>query len=190
MPKYSLLLLLLVVAVLLQTSCDDNNDPVIENEEEVITDLVYTLSPTDGGQAVTLSFRDPDGDGGQPPILTVSDSLRANQNYTGTIVLTNASDPTDVDDITAEIRSEALDHQFFYIPSSDLTVTPTYADSDTDNHPIGLLTNLQTGGASTGTLRILLRHEPNKSASGVSITDPAGAGGTSDIEVTFPVSVR
>ncbi len=188
MSKFAILILLLVVV--LYSSCGNDDDPVIENEEEVITDLVYSLVPTGGGQAVTLSFRDPDGDGGQAPTLTVSDSLQANQTYNGTIVLTNASDPSDPEDITTEIRTEALDHQFFYIPGGGLTVTPAYADSDTENNPIGLLTTLQTAGASSGTLRIVLRHQPDKDASGITITDPAGAGGETDIEVTFPVSVR
>ncbi|WP_420460764.1 type 1 periplasmic binding fold superfamily protein [Neolewinella sp.] len=188
MPKFAILLLLLVVV--LYASCGNDDGPVIENEEEVITDLVYTLVPTGGGQAVTMAFRDPDGDGGQAPTLTVSDSLQTDQTYSGTIVLTNASDPTDVEDITAEIRTEALDHQFFYIPSSGLTVTPAYADSDAQSNPIGLLTTLRTADASSGELRIVLRHKADKRASGVTITDPAGAGGETDIEVTFPVSVR
>ena len=188
MTKYTSLLLLLTT--LLYSSCGDDDAPVIENEEEVITDLVYTLVPTAGGQTVTLTFRDPDGDGGQAPTLTVSDTLAANATYDGTIALTNASDPTDVDDITAEIRDEALDHQFFYIPGGGLDVTPAYADEDVaGGNPVGLVTTLRTAGGSSGTLRILLRHEPNKDADGITITDPADAGGETDIEVTFPVTV-
>ncbi len=50
------------------TSCNDD-DPPIDNEEEVITTLTYILTPA-SGQAVTLSFVDLDGDGGNPPVIT------------------------------------------------------------------------------------------------------------------------
>ena len=43
---------------------------------------------------------------------------------------------------------------------------------------------LSTGEASSGTLTLTLRHEPNKPNSGL-----ADAGGETDIEVTFDVAV-
>lgn len=187
MNDLSLLFACLLLLVVL--GCNDSDDPVIENEEELITDLVYTLLPAAGGPPVTMTFRDPDGDGGQAPTILVSGPLANNTEYDGSIVLLNSSDPSATENITAEVREEADDHQFFYIPESSLDVTLAYTDSDNDGAPIGITTTLTTGDTSTGNLRILLRHEPNKSATGVSITDPAAAGGETDIEVTFAVTV-
>ncbi|WP_116124862.1 type 1 periplasmic binding fold superfamily protein [Lewinella sp. IMCC34183] len=182
------LLSLLPLLLLLFTSCGDKDDPVIENEEEVITDLVYVLTPVDNGETVTFRFSDPDGDGPEMATTDITGDLMANTSYLGTLSLTNASDPSDPEDITAEISAEDEDHQFFFVPSGGLDVTVAYADSDNDGNPVGLLTEMETGAVSSGGLQIILRHEPNKAA-GATISDPTGAGGETDIAVTFPVSV-
>lgn len=60
-----------------------------------------------------------------------------------------------------------------------------YADADANGKPIGLKTILNTGGASSGTLKIILRHQADKNAAGVSNGNPTNAGGETDIEVDF-----
>ena len=47
--------LLIAGMIVFFTSCDKDPDPI--NEEELITTLVYTLTPRDGGDIVTLSFK-------------------------------------------------------------------------------------------------------------------------------------
>ena len=47
-----------------------------------------------------------------------------------------------------------------------------------------------TGAASVGTLKVTLRHEPNKSAAGVVGGDITNAGGETDIEVEFPIVIE
>ncbi len=170
-------------------SCDGADDPVLENEEEVITEFVYTLTPANGGSEVRLVFSDPDGDGGQVPTIIVSGQLQATTVYDGVIQARNLSDPANPDDITAEILEEADEHQFFFISDPGLDVAISYADSDDNGDPVGLTTELVTGTASSGNLRIILRHEPDKGATGVSISDPAAAGGETDIEVSYPLTV-
>lgn len=185
LPYFFLLITLLIAA------CGDDDGPTIENEEELITELVYVLTPDGGtGTRVQLVFSDPDGDGGQDPIIQVNNPLITGTSYVGTLTVANRSDPSNDLDITAEIRAEDADHQFFFIPSDSLNVTLTYADSDGDGNPLGLETQLLAGAPSTGTLQVILRHEPDKTASGVTISDPAGAGGETDIAVSFPVTVR
>lgn len=180
-----LLILLLLLTVF---ACGDDDDPIIPNEEEIITDLVYVLTPADSGATVTMSFSDPDGDGAQGATITVSDSLRTNTTYTGVLALANASDPANPENVTAEIIAEDEDHLFFFVPTGGLDATVSYQDADSNGNPVGILTEVRTGDASTGSLRIILRHEPDKSA-GATISDPTGAGGETDIEVTFPVSI-
>ena len=52
-------LTLSLLCILVFSACE-KDDPVIPNGEELITTLNYTLSPSDGGTAITLSFEDLD----------------------------------------------------------------------------------------------------------------------------------
>lgn len=173
---------LIAVAI---SSCD--KDPEIPNEEELITTLTYTLTPVAGGDTVMLIFKDLDGEGGEAPTIT-SEPLQSNTTYIGGVVLLNESEDT-VEDITEEVKEEDKDHQFFYTSTTE-GVSISYNDSDADGNPIGLKTTLTTGSAGSGSLTIVLRHEPNKSAEGVSDGNIANAGGETDIEVTFSLDVQ
>ncbi len=66
----------------------------------------------------------------------------------------------------------------------------SYTDTDADGNPIGITTELITSDAGSGVLTVILRHEPNKGASGVSGGDITNAGGETDIEVDFDVNVQ
>ena len=176
-----------LVATLILSSCSKDDDPVIPNEEEVITTLEYTLTPNGGGTTVVLSFQDLDGDGGNAPIIT-GGTLDSNKTYTGALVLLNEQE-TPAEDITAEIQEEDEEHQFFF--QTNITgLTVAYTDQDANGNPLGLQTTVTTTNAGTGTLTVILRHEPNKSASGVSDGDITNAGGETDIEVIFNITVQ
>lgn len=179
--------LVILCSLLFITCKKDPVTPVVTNEEELITTINYTLTPTNGGTAVILTFKDLDGDGGEAPVIT-GGTLAANQTYTGKLALLNESE-TPAEDITEEIEEEDEEHQFFFQSSiSDLTIT--YNDQDENGNPIGLNSTLNTGNAATGSITITLRHEPNKSAEGVSEGNINNAGGETDIEVTFPLNVE
>ena len=175
----------LFISVFSITSCDKS--PSIGNEEELITTMNYTLTPVGGGASVLLSFKDLDGDGGSNPIV-VSDTLAANTTYQGVLTLYNES-VSPSENISEEIENEGTVHQFFFQNTAS-GVTTSYADVDTDGKPVGLLTTLSTTNAGTGTLKITLRHEPDKAATGVAAGDIANAGGETDIEVTFDVVIQ
>jgi len=168
------------------SSCKDD-DPKEEEEAEVITTLNYTLTPT-SGDVVTLSFSDPDGDGGNAPTIT-GGTLQAGMTYTGSMDLLNESGATP-ESITEEIEEEDLEHQFFFWTGGNLDLTVAYADQDSAGNPLGLATTITTGAASDGTLTVVLRHEPDKSGTGVSGGDITNAGGETDIEVEFPVTIQ
>ena len=167
------------------TSCSNDDAPV--NEEEVITTVIVTL--TSGGETITLTSKDLDGDGPNAPEVTVSGNLIANTVYTGsTRFLNELEDPAD--EITDEVEEEGAEHQVFYQLLSSLG-TVTYTDTDVDGRPIGLSFTLTTGStAGTGNLTVTLRHEPNKTASGVASGDITNAGGSTDAQVTFPLQVN
>ncbi len=187
MTKHStfILFLLLLTATFVSTGCEDD-DPEVPNEEEVITNATFTLTSANG-DIVLFTFLDPDGDGGTAPIITQAGNVAPNTTYNGSLALTNASDPTDIEDITAEVREEDEEHQVFYSTSTGLNMTFAYDDVDGDGNPLGLMTNVTTGESSSGTMTVVLRHEPNKGATGIAINNPDAAGGETDIEVTFEV---
>lgn len=179
------LIALLVIPVLFSTSCSNDDAPV--NEEEVITTVTTTL--VGGGQTITLTSRDLDGDGPNAPVVTVSGNLTAGITYTGSTVFLNELE-SPAEDITVEVEEEGADHQVFYqLPSSIGTVT--YTDTDANGRPIGLNFTLVAGtSGSTGTLTVTLRHLPNKTATGVAAGDITNAGGNTDAAVTFSVAVN
>jgi len=174
--KYALLASTLIFA-----SCsDEDNTPPVVNEEEVITTLTVTLDSGTG--QVVLQYKDLDGEGSDPAVITVSGSLSVNTVYNGSIVLLNEIEG---ENINEEIEEEDLDHQFFYTVGSGLNVTTDYADADSMGNPLGLSFILTTSEASSGALTFTLRHEPNKPNSGLD-----NAGGETDIEITFNVTVQ
>ncbi len=186
MIKINFPIVLLLGLAFVFTACD-KEDPVIANEEELITTLKYTLTPTNGGTSIELSFVDLDGDGGNAPVIT-GGTLSANQSYSGTLDLLNEAE-SPAESIAAEVAAEDKEHQFFFASTVN-GVTVTYDDQDADGNPLGLQTTLTTGGAGTGTLTVVLRHEPNKSAAGVVEGGIENAGGETDIEVSFPIDVQ
>jgi len=177
--------LLLLVAVLLFSQCD-TEDPEPENEEELITTLEMTFSTVDGGDDVVFSVFDEDGDGPIEPEYT-NGTLIAGTDYSVAIEVRNDEEE---EDITEEVREEDEEHQFFFAASNGLNIEYAYDDADADGNPIGLETTFRTGDASTGTLQVELRHEPNKSADGAVNGDPSNAGGETDIQATFDVVIE
>lgn len=179
-------LLLLAIGLFTFTSCGSDDDIEIPEEEELITTLEYTLTPTTG-DVVTLRFEDADGDGGNAPTYTVA-PLQANMVYTGAVTLSNDSE-TPAEDITEEIQEEKEEHQFFFSSSlADLTVA--YTDVDADGKPVGLTSVLTTGDPGTGTLLVTLKHEPMKDNEGVAGGDITNSGGETDIAVQFDITVE
>ncbi|NND95678.1 MAG: type 1 periplasmic binding fold superfamily protein [Flavobacteriales bacterium] len=179
-----------VLAIGFFTACenDDEEDPVIPNEEEVITTVQFNLVPSGGGDTITWSFTDLDGDGGNDPVIVNGAPLLAGTTYNSDIQFLNElEDPAD--DITEEVEDEADEHQIFYLANgADIDIS--YTDMDGDGNPLGLATAIVAQSASTGTLDIVLRHEPDKDAAGVSEGDISNAGGETDIEVQFEVDIQ
>lgn len=186
MKNFKLLTLVLISTVLF-VSCNDS-DPAPVNPEEVITTLIATLTPQGGVADITLQSQDLDGDGPNAPVITVSGNLAANTTYNGILRVLNET-VTPAENVTLEVETEGTDHQFFFTSDNGL-VTTTYTDMDAGNNPIGITFTLTTTNAGTGNLTITLKHEPNKTATGVSGGDITNAGGETDAEATFPIVVQ
>ena len=186
MIKFYFSLVLIVGMSLVMTSCE-KEDPEIPNEEELITTFNYYLTPANGDTTIVFSFKDLDGDGGNEAEI-IGGVLDANMVYSGRVELLNEAE-SPVENITTEVEEEGTLHQFFFQTSiADLSIK--YTDVDNEGNPIGVASELSTGTTTSGTLTITLRHEPNKSASGVANGEIGNAGGETDIQVTFPIDVQ
>ena len=184
--KKQILILPMLILSLVFTGCSDD-DPVPVNEQEVITTVEVTL--TNGTDSYVLSWEDLDGDG--PNEAVVMGATMPAGNYNGDIQLYNKTVPEDDEEyiVTAEILEEDLDHQFFFTPLNGLDVSYVYTDMDSEENPIGQTFDL-TANVSEGDLNIVLLHEPFKNAEGVSVGDITNAGGETDIDITFPITVQ
>ena len=112
----------------------------------------------------------------------------AHAAYTGTVSFLNElEDPAE--DITVEVLEEGAEHQVFYQLTNSLG-SITYTDMDANGDPIGLNFVLTTNDAGNGVMSVILKHEPNKAADGVSTGDITNAGGETDVEVNFSVTVE
>jgi hypothetical protein len=175
-------------------SCE-SEDPEKENEGEVITDVTLNFQELNASNALVgsvLSFKASDPQGievGKTPTVQ-SISLTKGKKYQMTIEVKNSIEN---EDITKEILEEAAAHQFFFLgqvfDSSFFSIQ--YADAG--GVALGLKT-IVTVSSSTGTnnsnMRVVLRHDLNKSFPGASsptFANFAQAGGETDLDITFPV---
>jgi hypothetical protein len=175
-------------------SCE-SEDPEKENEGEVITDVTLNFQELNASNALVgsvLSFKASDPQGievGKTPTVQ-SITLTKGKKYQMTIEVKNSIEN---EDITKEILEEAAEHQFFFLgqvfDSSFFSIQ--YADAG--GVALGLKT-IVTVSSSTGTnnsnMRVVLRHDLNKSFPGASsptFANFAQAGGETDLDITFPV---
>lgn len=163
--------------------------PVIPKENELITTLEFVLINSENtSDSVLLRFFDIDGMGGIPPQITQTGEIKANQAYRGSIRLWDETQ-NPPGDVNADIIATASDHQFFYI-AQGIEAAFIYRDFDPNGKPLGLQVDVITGNPSAGSLKIVLRHYPDKHAPGVAQGNIENAGGSTDIEATFPLEIR
>lgn len=182
---------LALVALLALSSCSkDDTTPV--NEEELITTVTVVFTPQGGDTPITLQYKDLDGDGPNAPLTTVSGNFAQSKTYYGAVTFKNeVANP--IEDITPEIITEGEDHQLFYEKTGTLnafTYGTASGNFDVNGKPIGLQSVFTTTGAASGTLKITLKHLPNKSGANVAAGDITNSFGNTDVEVTFDIVVE
>lgn len=186
--KHFILTMIVVVSVF--TGCKKDKDtvptpPAPTNEGEVLT--TFTLYFTDSANSANVAsatFRDPDGDGGNPFTQFDSIHLQANKTYYAQVVILNET-ASPADSISNEILEEANDHLFFYtVTGANANVSITDFDTNTPTPlPLGLQTKWRTGAASMGSTQIILKHQPG-------VKDGTFAPGTTDIDLTFYTKIQ
>lgn len=150
--------------------------------------------------------------GSGPDVSKANLTLKPNTTYNVTVGLLDKTQ-TPTFDVGAEIKERANIHSFFFQPlpttSAFVIPAPTGADTyplpiptplpagnplnltvnrtDTDTNapalPVGLTDTFVTGAASTGYLRVVLRHQPN-------VKDGSFAPGSTDFDAGFTVAIK
>jgi len=192
--KTTRLLAILLISALSFTACqeDDHNHDDHDHEhehQEEINNLRYRLTNAeDTTDVVIFTFTDQDGEGGADGTSESSGTLTANATYTGELELLHEDDD-EMEDIGAEIAEEdAEDHEIFYT-TKVAGLNFEVVDVDKNNDALGFKTNVSTGDAGIGILTISVIHEGKKPNNGT-IEDALSAEGTTDIEVSFNVTVE
>ncbi len=187
MSKKRIPMLLVGVAILL-VQCKSASDVEPDDENELITTVRLEFSPTNvftGSQ--TFTYRDVDGDGGNPPTKFDTISLVANTEYVMKVIVLDESKNPAVD-ITKEVQENADEHLFVFTSAPASLLTYTYNDKDVRNLPIGLSGTAKTGSPGTGTLRVQLRHQPP--ISGKIVKDGTPGPGSDDVNLNFNLKVK
>lgn len=166
--------LLLSLAVV---SCKKDDD----TEQELITTVVVHLKATDGSFDQEFEWDDRDGDGGNAPTIDEI-VLPAGKTYNCTLHFYDRSKTPELD-ITEEVSEENTEHLVVYaVSGANLTIAA--ADTDDNGKPFRLKTTWTAGAASNGTVKVTLRHEPDKNAATPDTT------GEVDAEAEFVVKVQ
>lgn len=200
--KFRHLLILIVSFSFFLSSCE-KDDPVIEIDQEVITHVtlrfteVNELNEPIAGSGFEVEAVDAQGIslGDTPEIGTIS-SLEPGKRYLLDIGLYNSMAD---ENVTEEIAEDDEEHQFYFLGSSLVGeaafLTYSYSDMDANGNPVGLrglVTVNESPPINAGTFRVVLRHGLNKDFSGANnpiFENFEQAGGESDLDITFQVSM-
>jgi len=154
--------------------------PVPGNEFLTTVQLIVTNS-ANAGDVQTVAVKQLPGQAIDYSKATLN--LKINSTYTVAVKFLDET-TTPAGDVTTDIYDRRNYHLIcFAVTGANLSVVRT--DKDTNNPPlqIGLQDTFTTTAASTGSLNVQLRHQPNaKNGS----CDP----GSSDADVTFPVTIN
>ncbi len=173
-----------IVLLTAASACGDSSTAP-GGDQELITRVTLTLTPTTGGTPIVVFINDPDGKGPQAPsaqagVLTFARSTA----YTGSVKFENQLE-NPPENITEEVEAESNEHRVFYSTTgAGFVVTTT--DVDSQGRPLGVRFSAAAGTTpGTGALRVVLCHygESPKPAVATSCTV------STDIDVVFNYTV-
>lgn len=190
---FGALLFIMATAIVGCKKDDPITPPPPANPQELITTFRISLVDTSGNAAnnTSASFRDLDGPGGAVPTIDTL-RLKPGVTYAGTLILLDES-KTPVDTISNEVKTESLEHRFWFTVGGGAIGRVTVIDNDLDSGtpplPVGLQIKVRVsaGAAATGTFRGVLKHYHPAS---IKRSDTNGSLGDTDIDVTFPVKIQ
>ena len=174
---------LLLTALLLACNKEEQSvAPTIDNEA-ITTATLQLTNKANSADVVTATIDNLDK---TPDFSKATLNLKANTTYTGVVLLSDKTQ-SPATDVTAEIKDRQNIHLFVYTPTPTSLLTVTITDKDTNPapgpYPVGLAYTLATTAAGTGTLNVVLRHQPNTK-------NGTPTPGSTDLDATFPVVVK
>jgi hypothetical protein len=161
-------------------SCEKDTSEYPEDELELITTVSLTFTPATGS-AKSFKWTDKDGAGGLAPVIE-SIVLAANTSYTISAEFFDES-KSPAYNVTEDIQEDGYEHLVCYTSSGSAPAVQI-TDLDKKKDPLGLAGTAKTTTAGNGSLKISLKHIPDKKSA-----TPCSTGET-DIEVTFPVTIN
>lgn len=182
MKKYQKMLLGLVVVASIATGCKKNKTEL--NEEELITTVQLKFTESGTANTTSVTFRDIDGDGGNAPTTFDNIVLAPNKTYNVSIELKDES-KTPAVDVTKEVEKEGTEHQFYFVPSG-VNVTISNLNTDALGLPLGTTSTWTTGAASTGIVKVVLKHKPG----GIKAAGDLITKGDTDVELDFNTRIQ
>lgn len=169
------------------TACNKTDDPK-PDEQELITTARLTFTAASGSQ--TFNYKVQNGFGSGTPGTVSIDTIKLAPNtvYAVAVQILNESE-TPVEDITAEIIAEQLEHLFLFSSTpgtgaGSLTFSNGLKDSEGRN--FNLSGTMTSGAAGSGSLDMYLMHAPTDKNGAT----PAASGGETDVHATFPVRLQ
>lgn len=180
-------LLLLLPIALLAGACnrDEENVAPTDGNEAITTATLTLMSQTTVAQSVAATI---DNLNATADTSRATLNLRANATYAGVLSLFDKTRTPPLD-VSSEVQKEANEHFVVYTftpamgsPAS-MTVIATDRDTNPTPYPLGLTTEVRTGAAGTGKLKVVLKHQPG-------IKNGQAAPGTTDLDVDFKVVIQ
>lgn len=175
-------------------ACDSTEPPTDPGDQELITQVVVTMTNTANASDVrTITATDADGDGADLIFSPASVTLMPGATYDAILEI---NDTVNDASITEEIEEESEEHLFAYAftPSSAGTVTITDRESDYTTQdengagdlPVGLRFRMAVAASATGsgTFNATLFHFDD----GAVKSSAAATSDERDIDIDFPVS--
>lgn len=172
-------------ALLMQCNKASQVEPTDENE--LITTVQLSFKESGVPTAQTFTYRDIDGDGGNPPTNFDKIVLKPNTTYTLSVGVLDESKSPAVN-IGQEILAKADEHLFVFTPAPTALLSYQYGDKDARNFPIGLTGTITTGAIGTGKLKVQLRHQPP--VGGAAVKDGTAGPGSDDINLDFDLEIK
>lgn len=174
------------LAVIASCKKDDDQPSIpqpIVNEPENITSVELHFTSLDGASAFHVDWDDPDGLGGNAPVIDPI-ALDSGVTYNVEVSFLDRSSGTSID-LTSEIEEESAEHIICYAldPTTANALEIISTDSD-GNYRIGLKTQWQAKSLTSGEVTLTLKHQPD------GIKDGSCDPGETDVEVVFPVSIQ
>ena len=183
--------LVLIVGTIIAMAINGCNKPdaahgILPGNEFLTTVLLVVTDPNNPAFHDTAIWSKNPPNGLQAPDTSRAFlNLQANHNYNLHIGILDSTQ-TPPFNVGQEIDSlRANYHLFCFNTSSGLTLTVTPTDQDGNNPPlpVGFYDSFVTGPASTGTLEVVLHHQPN-------VKNGQCAPGSIDLDVTYHINIQ